>query len=82
MAKSYLRSKKLLEELLVNRLKSLETIQTILLKLDTAAGDIEASHSILFNPPHSGSDNPADNAYIRNLDLYVKDPIGSPDVAT
>jgi charged multivesicular body protein 7 len=43
MAKSYLRSKKLLEELLTTRLKSLETIQTILLKLDAAAGDIEAS---------------------------------------
>lgn len=43
MAKSYLHSKKLLEGLLTTRLKSLETIQTILLKLDTAAGDIEAS---------------------------------------
>ncbi|KAF9520485.1 hypothetical protein BS47DRAFT_1387120 [Hydnum rufescens UP504] len=63
MAKSYLRSKKLLEELLVNRLKSLETIQTILLKLDTAAGDIEASHLILFSPPHSGLDNLPDNAH-------------------
>lgn len=41
MAKSYLRSKKQLEELLIKRLSSLETIQSVLIKMDTAAGDIE-----------------------------------------
>ncbi|KDQ09179.1 hypothetical protein BOTBODRAFT_117543 [Botryobasidium botryosum FD-172 SS1] len=41
LAMSYLRSKKQLEELLKKRLGSLETIQSVLLKIESAAGDIE-----------------------------------------
>ena len=84
MAKSYLRSKKLLEELLTNRLKSLETIQTILLKLDTAAGDIEVCQpyrsqlfSGILRKPHI-----TDNAYLRDIHRHVKNAISASDVAT
>jgi len=41
MALSYLRSKKQLEELLVKRLGSLETLQGVLMKIENAANDIE-----------------------------------------
>ncbi|CDZ96763.1 Uncharacterized conserved protein [Phaffia rhodozyma] len=41
VAMSYLRSKKSLEELVLKRLSSLETVQGVLLKIETAAGDIE-----------------------------------------
>ncbi|KAG8934572.1 hypothetical protein FRC02_009652 [Tulasnella sp. 418] len=41
MATSYLRSRKQLEEVLGKRLGSLETIQTILLKIENAANDLE-----------------------------------------
>lgn len=41
LAKSHLRSRKQLEELLAKRTNTLETMQTVLLRLETAAGDIQ-----------------------------------------
>lgn len=41
IAMSYLRSRKELENLLSKRLRSLETIQSTLLQVESAAGDIE-----------------------------------------
>ncbi|KAG9012072.1 hypothetical protein FRB95_013603 [Tulasnella sp. JGI-2019a] len=41
LAMSYLRSKKQLEELLVKRLGSQETLQTVLLKIESAVTDVE-----------------------------------------
>ena len=41
MALTYLRSRKQLEGLLSKRLRSLETIQSTLLQVESAAGDIE-----------------------------------------
>ena len=41
MAMSYLRSRKQLEDLLSKRLRSLETVQSTLLQVESAAGDIE-----------------------------------------
>lgn len=54
LAKSYLRSRRALEELLHKRVDSLATIQTVLLKIETAAGDIEVRLLPLFilqSPP-------------------------------
>jgi len=45
LAKSHLRSRKQLEELLSQRTATLESMQTVLLKLDTAAGDIQVRAS-------------------------------------
>lgn len=41
MAKSFLRSRSSLQDVLKKRLQSLETIQTVLLKIETAAGDVQ-----------------------------------------
>lgn len=47
-ALSYLRSRKTLEELLVRRMGSLETLHGVLVKLEQAAGDVEVSLSLPF----------------------------------
>lgn len=46
MAMSHLRSKKELENLLSKRFTSLETIQSTLLHVESAAGDIEARMTV------------------------------------
>lgn len=48
MAKSLLRSKISLEDLLRKRLQSLETIETVLLKIDTAVSDIQVCTDWLY----------------------------------
>lgn len=45
MAKSFLRSRASLQDVLKKRLQSLETIQTVLLKIETAAGDVQVCFS-------------------------------------
>lgn len=49
IALSYLRSQKLLEELLRKRVTSLETIQSSLMKVETVAGDIEVGSTLFVN---------------------------------
>lgn len=48
MALSLLRSRKQLEALLKLRLGALETVQTALMKVETAAGDIAVSSGLLY----------------------------------
>ena len=49
MVLSYLCSRKQLEDLLSKRLRSLETVQSTLLKVESAAGDIEVHHGLLIS---------------------------------
>ena len=44
-AKSYLRSKKALQDLLVKRVGSLETLEKVILGIEQAAGDLEVRSS-------------------------------------
>jgi charged multivesicular body protein 7 len=47
IALSYLRSKKQLEDLLTKRLGSLETLQSTLMRVEGAAGDVEVCALLL-----------------------------------
>ena len=52
-ALSHLRAKKQYEELQKKRLNSLDTLQSTLIRVETAAGDIEVSFSLILLTMHS-----------------------------
>lgn len=81
VALSHLRTRKLLEDILRKRLSSLDTLESTLIRVETAAGDVEVRISVASSVESNPNTNMPDHEIIRVFNShspgYSLSPISS-----